>query len=93
MTNQESLNLIAYLYDLAMSELREHRKEISEINVEDPNEAFADMRDKRDVAFLAKNQVIQGLEAPLSREKVMKLKEQYKMNKVRKRMEKGKGEE
>ncbi|KAI9226603.1 MAG: histone acetyltransferase type B catalytic subunit [Piptocephalis tieghemiana] len=71
----------SYLYDLAMSELREHRKEISEINVEDPNEAFADMRDKRDVAFLAKNQVIQGLEAPLSREKVMKLKEQYKMNK------------
>ncbi|RKP12064.1 acyl-CoA N-acyltransferase, partial [Piptocephalis cylindrospora] len=70
----------AYLYDLVMSELRDHREDITEINVEDPNEAFADMRDKRDVAFLAKKQVVQGLEAPLSREKVEKLKEQYKMN-------------
>lgn len=55
------------------------RKDISEITVEDSSEEFADMRDKSDIRYLLEYNGLQGLKAPVSREKFDALQEEFKL--------------
>jgi histone acetyltransferase 1 len=51
--------------------------------VEDPNDNFADLRDKNDVRMLIDADAFKGLKAPVSDEFVDLARKKYKLTKVR----------
>ncbi|BGP37916.1 histone acetyltransferase 1 [Rhodotorula kratochvilovae] len=55
------------------------RSEISELTVEDPSEAFEDMRDKCDLYTLISENALAGLKAPLDREWAEGIRKKYKL--------------
>ncbi|GAA5951883.1 hypothetical protein JCM8115_005265 [Rhodotorula mucilaginosa] len=55
------------------------RKEISELTVEDPSEAFEDMRDKCDLYTLISEKALDGIKAPLDRTWTESVRLQYKL--------------
>jgi histone acetyltransferase 1 len=56
---------------------------VKEISIEDPSEAFEDLRDKRDLQFLERKGVFNGIEAPVSRQWVEDTRKLVKMPLVR----------
>ncbi|GAA5830264.1 hypothetical protein JCM11251_001287 [Rhodosporidiobolus azoricus] len=55
------------------------RAEVSELSVEDPSETFDDMRDKCDLYTLIEGGDLQGITAPLDREKTEAIRKKYKL--------------
>lgn len=55
------------------------RPEVCEITVEDPNEEFADMRDKNDLRNLVGHAAFKDLKAPVSEETIEELRKSYKL--------------
>ncbi|BGP13849.1 hypothetical protein JCM10213_002487 [Rhodosporidiobolus nylandii] len=55
------------------------RDEVSELSVEDPSEAFDDMRDKCDLHTLVSANALEGVTAPLDRDKTEAIRRKYKL--------------
>ncbi|GAA5885406.1 hypothetical protein JCM6882_009607 [Rhodosporidiobolus microsporus] len=55
------------------------RAEVSELSVEDPSETFDDMRDKCDLHTLIAGGDLEGITAPLDREKTETIRKKYKL--------------
>ncbi|BGP54026.1 hypothetical protein JCM8202_003025 [Rhodotorula sphaerocarpa] len=55
------------------------RDEISELTVEDPSEAFEDMRDKCDLYTLVSEKALEGIKAPWDRTWTEKIRLKYKL--------------
>nr|CAG8539462.1 11128_t:CDS:2 [Entrophospora candida] len=54
---------------------------IKEITVEDPNEAFQELRDRKDLAFIMENKLFEGLKAPVDKKLIESLRKKYKFEK------------
>jgi len=65
-------------YDIILKNAR-HDPKVQEISVEDPSDAFEDLRDRRDLAFLEGNKVFEGIKAPAPKQWVEQTRKQYKM--------------
>ncbi|ORX99787.1 histone acetyltransferase type B [Basidiobolus meristosporus CBS 931.73] len=57
------------------------RSNIVELTVEDPNEAFSDLRDRCDLRFLMSKGTFEGLSAPVDKSVLDSIKKQYKLHK------------
>ncbi|KAJ3027284.1 histone acetyltransferase 1, partial [Rhizophlyctis rosea] len=57
------------------------RDDVTEITVEDPNEAFQDLRDKCDLRLLMGKKVFDGVVAPVGGEVVREVRRRFKMSK------------
>ncbi|KAG2184807.1 hypothetical protein INT43_000720 [Umbelopsis isabellina] len=57
------------------------RNDVVEMNVEDPNEDFSDLRDKNDVRMLMKANAFDQLKAPVSDDFVEQARKKYKLTK------------
>ncbi|KAI8580779.1 hypothetical protein K450DRAFT_235937 [Umbelopsis ramanniana AG] len=57
------------------------RNDVVEMNVEDPNDNFADLRDKNDMRMLIDADAFKGLKAPVSDEFVDMARKKYKLTK------------
>ncbi|KAJ1670007.1 histone acetyltransferase 1 [Coemansia sp. RSA 25] len=55
--------------------------EYADLTVEDPSEAFDDMRDRNDMRYLLQQDAFAGLEAPVSPATLRQLQERYKISK------------
>ncbi|KAM0753903.1 histone acetyltransferase type B catalytic subunit [Meredithblackwellia eburnea MCA 4105] len=66
------------LYSVAYQNIL-RRPEISELTVEDPAEAFEDMRDKADLHMLITEGALSGLTAPISRDVSETIRKKYKL--------------
>ncbi|KAJ2744496.1 histone acetyltransferase 1 [Coemansia sp. BCRC 34301] len=58
-----------------------HNPEYADLTVEDPSEAFDDMRDRNDMRFLLQQNAFAGLEAPVSPAVLRKLQDRFKISK------------
>jgi hypothetical protein len=65
-------------YDIILKNARPDPK-VQELSVEDPSDAFEDLRDRRDLAFLEANKVFEGIKAPAPKQWVEQTRKQYKM--------------
>ena len=65
-------------YDIIFRNSREDPT-VQEISVEDPSDAFEDLRDRRDLMFLEGNNVFKGIKAPVSKQWVEETRRKYKM--------------
>ena len=68
-------------YDIILKNARQDPK-VQEISIEDPSDAFEDLRDRRDLAFLEGIKVFDGIKAPVSKQWVEQTRKQYKMPQV-----------
>ncbi|KAK9728981.1 histone acetyltransferase 1 [Basidiobolus ranarum] len=68
------------LYDTLYQEFL-RRSDIVELTVEDPNEAFSDLRDKCDLRFLMARGTFDDLTAPVDKSILDSIKKQYKLHK------------
>ncbi|GAA5968162.1 hypothetical protein JCM11641_003754 [Rhodosporidiobolus odoratus] len=66
------------LYNLCYNNVL-RRQEVSELSVEDPSEAFDDMRDKCDLYTLIRDNALDGITAPLNREKTEAIRLKHKL--------------
>ncbi|GAB5588337.1 histone acetyltransferase 1 [Umbelopsis nana] len=57
------------------------RADVVEMNVEDPNENFSDLRDKNDVRMLTEANAFEGIKAPVSDEFVETMRKRFKLTK------------
>ncbi|KAJ2900709.1 histone acetyltransferase 1 [Coemansia aciculifera] len=55
--------------------------EYADLTVEDPSEAFDDMRDRNDMRYLLQQDAFAGLEAPVSPATLRQMQERYKISK------------
>ncbi|CAG8499754.1 1564_t:CDS:10 [Paraglomus brasilianum] len=53
---------------------------IKELTVEDPNDAFSDLRDKNDLMYLVENKIVEGLPIPLDKSKVEEVRRKCKLD-------------
>ncbi|GJN88600.1 hypothetical protein Rhopal_001566-T1 [Rhodotorula paludigena] len=68
----------AALYTLSYRNVLK-RSDVSELTVEDPSEAFEDMRDKCDLYTLVSAGALDGVKAPLDRDRTEAVRKQYKL--------------
>jgi histone acetyltransferase 1 len=69
-------------YDIICSHARANPY-VKELIIEDPSDAFEDLRDRRDLQFLEGQGVFNGIEAPVPRQWVEDTRKQVKMPLVR----------
>lgn len=50
--------------------------------VEDPNDAFSDMRDKNDMRYLSEHDAFRGLKAPVPMAVIETMRKMFKLTKV-----------
>ena len=65
-------------YDIILNNAR-HDPRVQEISIEDPSNAFEDLRDRRDLAFLEGKEVFEGIKPPVPKQWVEQTRKQYKM--------------
>jgi hypothetical protein len=53
--------------------------QVREIPIEDPNNAFEDLRDRRDLHFLLQQQAFKGIKPPVSKQWVEETRKKFKM--------------
>ncbi|KAF9975599.1 histone acetyltransferase 1 [Actinomortierella ambigua] len=63
--------------ELYQSFLRQ--KDIREMNVEDPNEEFSDLRDKNDMRYLTSQNVFKNLKVPIKKDMIDSVAKKYKL--------------
>ncbi|KAJ3288168.1 histone acetyltransferase 1 [Borealophlyctis nickersoniae] len=69
----------ATLYQTLYSHFR-MRDDVAEITVEDPNDAFQDLRDRCDLQLLLNRDAFAGLEAPVDPQKIIAVQKKYKLS-------------